>query len=41
MVVFYIHQNGEQHGNAPTNFAIDSVKYDYVKNNSVYDTVTE
>ena len=28
-------------GNAPTNFAIDSVKYDYVKSNSVYDTVTE
>jgi len=28
-------------GNAPTNFAIDSVKYDYVKTNSVYDTVTE
>ena len=28
-------------GNAPTNFAIDTVKYDYVKNNSVYDTVTE
>jgi len=28
-------------GGAPTNFAIDSVKYDYVKANSVYDTVTE
>ena len=28
-------------GNAPTNFAIDSVKYDYVKSSSVYDTVTE
>jgi len=28
-------------GNAPTNFAIDSVKYNYVKGNSVYDTVTE
>ena len=28
-------------GNAPTNFAIDSVKYDYVKSNTVYDTVTE
>ena len=28
-------------GNAPTNFAIDSVKYDYVKSNSVYDTVTD
>tara|TARA_B100000965_G_scaffold404490_1_gene435361 strand:+ start:1457 stop:5596 length:4140 start_codon:yes stop_codon:yes gene_type:complete len=28
-------------GGAPVNFAIDSVKYDYIKNNSVYDTVTE
>ena len=28
-------------GGTPTNFAIDSVKYDYVKNNTVYDTVTE
>ena len=28
-------------GNAPTNFAIDSVKYDYVKNNTSYDTVTD
>ena len=28
-------------GNAPTNFAIDSVKYDYVKTNSVYDTVID
>jgi hypothetical protein len=28
-------------GNAPTNFAIDSVKYDYIKSNTVYDTVTE
>ncbi len=28
-------------GNALANFAIDSVKYDYVKNNSIYDTVTE
>ena len=28
-------------GGAPVNFAIDSVKYDYIKTNSVYDTVTE
>ena len=28
-------------GNAPVNFAIDTVKYDYVKNNSSYDTVTD
>ena len=28
-------------GNAPTNFAIDSIKYDYVKNNTSYDTVTD
>ena len=28
-------------GNAPTNFSIDSVKYDYVKSNSVYDTVVD
>ena len=28
-------------GGTPTNFAIESVKYDYVKNNTVYDTVTE
>ena len=28
-------------GGTPTNFSIDSVKYDYVKNNTVYDTVTE
>ena len=28
-------------GNAPTNFAIDSVKYDYVKTNTSYDTVTD
>ena len=32
---------GSSVGNAPTNFAIDSVKYDYVKSNTVYDTVTE
>ena len=28
-------------GGAPAGFAIDAIKYDYVKNNSVYDTVTE
>ena len=28
-------------GGTPTNFAIDSVKYDYIKNNTVYDTVVE
>ncbi len=28
-------------GGAPVNFAIDSIKYDYIKTNSVYDTVTE
>jgi len=28
-------------GGTPVNFSIDSVKYDYVKNNSVYDTVTD
>ena len=28
-------------GGAPAGFAIDSVKYSYVKNNDVYDTVTE
>jgi hypothetical protein len=28
-------------GNAPTNFAIDSVKYDYVKNNTSYDTIID
>ena len=28
-------------GNAPTNFAIDSVKYDYVKTNTSYDTIID
>ena len=28
-------------GGAPANFSLDSVKYDYIKNNSIYDTVTE
>ena len=28
-------------GGAPAGFSIDSVKYDYVKGNDVYDTVTE
>ena len=32
---------GSTVGGAPTNFAIDTVKYDYVKNTSVYDTIID
>ena len=33
--------NGELDGNAPTNFSIDTVKYDYVKNSDANDVITE